>query len=209
LWYLLRQNLRFLLPVVPLLTVVAVRVLLETRRFHTGPRWVIVACIGLLAAFSAGIASRRVRDRVAVAVGAEPVERYLARQEPTYVVARWANAHLRDDAVILSQDFRAFYFQRRLVRENIYRRRTAYDRQMQQPADLPAALRARGFTHVLLAEAAGPEVGRYDTKLSRLLKPYETSLPSAFEHEYRGPQGGRIHYRLLALERPHAARRLR
>src|SRR5262249_18257516 len=98
----------------------------------------------------------------------ESRQEYLERVEPTYAAAVWINENLPRDAVVLSQEQRAFYFVPPITRENIFRRRTHYDRLSRTTDDLSAWLRGSGFTHLLTAEAEGSPEASYDATLSRL-----------------------------------------
>jgi len=168
LWFLLRQNVRFLFALVPLLAVATVWVWIELGRFPPAARWVCIAAFALVVAAMAVVPLRRSRHQVAAALGIEDRASYLLRHEPTWPAAALANAVLGADAHILSQDYRAFYFDCRVTRENAYRRLTRYDRQIQSPGDFSRLLRAAGFTHLLLAENCAGRGVTYDPVLSRL-----------------------------------------
>jgi hypothetical protein len=209
-WYLLRQNVRFLFPLVPVLAVPVTWVWIELRRFPRAPRWVAgTAFLGLIL-FSAAIPLVRSRDQLAVAFGRESREDYLLRCEPTYAAAMVANHLLRPDANILSQEHRAFYFDRPMTRESIYRRLTGYDRRIIKPADFNRVLREEPprFTHVLLAESSGAAGVRYEPTLSRLANarlalaaddPADASLVRLIEYRFPDSDGAVRRYRLIML----------
>lgn len=167
-WFLLRQNVRFLFPVVPLLAVAVVWVWMETRRWAAMPRRVAAVAVAALLCFSAAVPAARCRNQLAVAAGLESRADYLRKREPTYTAAEAARAMFGPDAHLLSQDFRTFYFPCRTTRENVYRRETAYDRQITDPASLSRRLQQAGFTHLLLAETLSEGGIAYDPTLSRL-----------------------------------------
>ena len=204
LWYLLRQNVRFLFPLVPLLSVVVVWVWIEIRRFPALPRWAVVAAFaGILAAYTL-VPLARCRGELPVACGMQSREDYLSRHEPTYFAARVAGGRLGQDAHLLSQDYRAFYFPCRVTRENVYRRRTHYDRTIGDPAELSRTLRQAGFTHLLLVENLADRGAQYDPTLSQLVAAAETagssdSLPRLAEYQFRDVDGGVRRYRLVML----------
>ena len=112
-WYLLRQNVRFLLPIVSMLCVLVVRVFSEVRKIEVLPRALTVGCVSLLAVFSVAVSFHRVRDQAAVVMGMEKKEQYLERTEPSYRIAQYVNTHLPVSALVLSQDYRSFYFHRK------------------------------------------------------------------------------------------------
>jgi len=203
-WYLLRQNVRFLFPVVPLLTVGVVWVWIEMRRLPGLPRLAAGAAFALTLTAFAGVALLRCRDQLAVACALESRQEYLTEHEPTWPAADVSNQLFGRHAHLLSQDYRALYFQCRVTRESIYRRRTAYDRQISRPTDLSRQLRRRGFTHVLLAENLGEQGIQFDPTLSRLVDAQWAadggqSLVKLTEYRFADSDGAVRRYRLLML----------
>jgi hypothetical protein len=202
LWYGLRQNVRFLFPVVPIMAAIAAAVLVELGRWPVAPRIIGLASCAAVVALGAMMPGYRARHHTAVAFGFESREQYLERCEPTYQAARFVNAHLPSDAHILSQDYRAFYFDRPVTRENAFRRVTAYPRHLADPAELVPLLRAAGFTHLLLAQADGAAV-RYNGTLSRHMTAAQAAdagqQVTLLGYEFLEPDGSRRHYRLVEL----------
>jgi len=205
-WYLLRQNVRFLLPIVPMLSAAVVWTWIEIRRFPTVPR-LAAGCVfgGLLVAFSM-VAIGRCRDQVAVAFAFESREDYLTRCEPTWRAARISNLVFGPEDHLLTQDYRAFYFDCRVTRESTYRRRVPYDRSITDPAEFSRALLDAGFTHVLLAENLAGQGIQYDPTLSRLADAQSTadrndSLIDLEDYYFPDSDGGLRHYRLVMLLR--------
>jgi hypothetical protein len=179
LWYELRQNLRFLYPIIPILAVGVVWVWIEVGRFPTAARWIARSAFGMLALFGALLPLWRSADRLYVAMGVESREHYLLAQEPSYAAAMTANALLPAGARLLSQDYRSYYFDREVVRESVFRRQTRYEQQLQQPTDLSKRLLDDGFTHLLLAEASGPGI-RFNARLARLVAAQQAIEPRRF-----------------------------
>jgi len=204
LWFLLRQNVRFLYPAVPLLCVAAVWVWIEMRRFPASARRVAAASFTVVLIAMAAVPLVRARKHLAVAVGIEDREHYLVRAEPTYRAAAVANVLLRPGDHILSQDYRAFYFDHRVTRENAYRRRTRYDEDVSDPVELGHRLRRAGFTHLLLAETVAGQGIRYDSTLSRLADAQLSSraaddLCKLTEYLFQDSDGAVRRYRLVEL----------
>jgi hypothetical protein len=200
-WYLLRQNVRFLLPLVPLASVAVVWVWMESRRLPAWPRRLFVAAMALVLLLNTAICFRRARDRAAVALGWESRDSYLSRCEPTYPIALWARA-LDPSMRLLSAEQRTFYFPGRATRERLYRRRTAYDRDLLSPAGLSQRLRQGGFTHLLLAEAISGSGIRYNQTLRRLVDAAMAegdSLECVAQHDGQDAAGVVRRYRLIAL----------
>lgn len=166
-WFFLRQNLRFLFPIFPLLSVggvtVVCQVLRDTSRLsrisQLGFAAMLVGC--------ALIPAVRARAHVRVALGIESADEYLTRHEPTYLAASWMNVKLPSDAKILSQESRSYYFQHRTVRESTYRRQTRYLKRFDRGLDTLEQLKAEGFTHLLLVESLGGV--HYNGKLNEVV----------------------------------------
>jgi hypothetical protein len=202
-WYLSRQNVRFLFPLVPLLSVAAAWVLAEMRRMPRVPRKLAYAALGGALVVAAAVSASRCRDKLAVAVGWENRREWLLRSEPSYTAAETANQLLKPGAKILSQDFRSFYFDCPVVRENAFRRATRYDCRVTAPASLSPRLRELGFSHLLLAETLdGPGI-RFDPTLSRLVdeqsRADRRSLQVLVDYHFRDSDGTLRRYRLVAL----------
>jgi len=167
-WLLSGRPVESLCLLVPTLSVVTVWVWVEMRRFPPPSRRVAAmafACVVLVIAVAAIV---RVKDRATVALGIANREDYLLLREPTYRAASVVNAMLLDETHLLSEDDRSLYFDRRVTPESVYRSWTDYDAEITDPAHLSHILRARGFTHLLLAEPIGmPEEN--SRSLSRLV----------------------------------------
>ncbi len=203
-WFLLRQNVRFLLPIVPLLAVAAVWVWMEMRRLPALQRLVAAATFAVVLFASTGVALVRCRDQLPVAVGWQSRADYLAHHEPTWFAANLFSELARDDARLLTQDYRAFYFDGRVTRENLYRQRTHYDRLLESPEDLSRHLRAEGFTHLLLVENLSSEGMQFDPTLTRLAESQwsaegHTSLVPLIDYRFADSDGGLRRYRLVML----------
>ncbi|NLX99390.1 MAG: phospholipid carrier-dependent glycosyltransferase [Rhodopirellula sp.] len=205
LWFLLRQNVRFLLPLVPILCVIALWVLIEMQRLPVIPRRVALAAVltVFLAASAAAVA--RSSDRLAVACGLESREAFLARNEPTWLAADAGNQLGNQGDHILSQEHRAFYFNCRVTRENLYRLRTGYDRGIDNPLQFSHTLREAGFTHILLAENRSDRGAQYDPTLTKLAeaqwKAGDTeSLVKLADYQFADIDGGIRRYRLVMLQ---------
>ena len=204
-WFALRQNVRFLLPIVPLLAILAAWVWAETGRLRVLERRLAQASLLGLLLISLAIPIVRCRQELTVALALESRENYLLRSEPTYATVMAARAMLPPDARILSQEHRAFYFPQEVVRESIYRRETGYDRELPSADELSESLLAAGFTHLLLAENLAPQGIRYDPTLTDLVAEHRRAgrrLACLSDTTFVDADGARRRYRLLELPTP-------
>ena len=204
-WYLLRQNVRFLLPLIPIGAVAVVWVLAEMGRFPAKARWAGtgLAC-GVLAVYML-VAAERCRDQWAVATGLESRNSYLARNEPTWEAATvWNPSFLAKDH-LLSLDHRAFYFKCPVTREKAYRRHTGYHVKLASPDQLAPLLRKAGFTHLLLARNLNSQGVQFDPTLPRLVENSRAvlgrlSFPVLWDYTFDDADGGRRHYQLVLVD---------
>jgi hypothetical protein len=202
LWYALRQNIRFLYPIAPLLAAAVVWCWMELRRLPAMPRLAAGCVFAGVAALGAIVALERSWPRTTVALGWQSREEFLIEHEPSYTAALVAKDLLSPHDRILSQDYRAFYFDAPLTRETVFRRHTKYDQQLERPADLASCLRSHGFTHLLLTESAGPGI-RYNSRLAKLVETARTADPDSYsdlaDYEFRDSDGALRRYRLVAI----------
>jgi hypothetical protein len=202
LWYALRQNVRFLFPIAPLLIAPVAWVWAETARLPRPARLAATMAFLALAAPGAAISIARASGHWAVACGWQSREDYLVRGEPTYEPAQTVNALLPPEARIFSQEQRAYYFERSVVREKMYRRRTAYQESAGQLGWLER-LREDGFTHLLLADTASEGSPRAPGVLDRLVEAEEARREAPPWRELacwrRELDGAQRTYRLLEL----------
>jgi hypothetical protein len=209
LWYALRQNVRFLLPVLPLLGVGVVWMAMELRRFPLAARMLAAMALAMPLLLGGALPVKRAKDKLAVALGTETRDEYLARHEPTSRAAAALATAGGDHPRLLSQDYRAYYFPCEVVRESIYRRRTGYDAAVRAPGELSNVLRRQGFSHLLLVEAIGGEGAQFDATLSRLadaqltaearLPPEQQALHVLREYRFADSDGGLRRYRLVEV----------
>jgi hypothetical protein len=204
LWCLLRQNVRFLLPIVPLGVVGVAWCWIEMRRYPWAPRLAAGLTFALILAASSGLALARCQGRTAVALGFRSRAAYLEENEPTWRAAAALNQTLAPGDHLLSEDVRGYYFNCRVTRDIVYRRRVPYDRQLSQPAELSLSLRKAGFTHLLLVENLNGRGIVFESTLSRLADaqwktPAGQSLVKLADYRFQDSDGALRHYRLVWL----------
>lgn len=204
LWLALQQNVRFLLPVVPVLAAATVWVFSCVQAMPGIPRWVAAGALAGLLAANAAIAVRRASAHWAVALGVESRTQYLARCEPTWLAASMLADCADRRTHLLSQDYRAFYFPVRVTRENVFRRQIPYHKAVCSPGDLSHVLRQLGFTHVLLVENQSGCGITFDPLLAQLVdrqlqSPQADRLVLKTQYQFRDSEGAIRQYRLLEL----------
>jgi 4-amino-4-deoxy-L-arabinose transferase-like glycosyltransferase len=207
LWFLMRQNLRFLLPAAPLACIAAGWVIAEWSRFPAIPRAAGGVLVAGMASLGALASVARSTDQWAVAAGWESRQDYLTRQEPTWLASWVANTVGREGARILSQDYRSYYFEGQAIRESVFRRLTGYPSRVEAEG-LASVLAREGFTHVLLAESSGPGIG-FEPTLTRLVEADMAGTPQAggeerrwtvlCEYTFADSDGSLRRYRLVAI----------
>jgi hypothetical protein len=191
-----------LLPLVPILSAAAVWSVVELRRLPAGPARLSAAALGAIVAASAVAPWLSAGDRLGVALGREPRDDYLRRREPSYMAAEVANLMLAPDSCILSTEPATFYFERRVVDEPGFRRRTGYDRPAADAGTLRLRLGSAGVTHLLLAEPLAPGATR--PTLGHLVDAQPDCdgaerLLVLTEYVYRPTDGPPRRYRLIRL----------
>lgn len=201
-WFLLRQNVRFLFPLIPLLAAPCAWVWSESRRLpRISGALVAMTFVGVLM-LGALWPVYRARGHWAVACGFETRSHYLERTEPSYPAALLANVLTDRSMRILSQDNRGYYFSAAVTQESLYRRRTAYDRSQR---DLAGQLRRDGFRYLLLAESTGDAGIEYDARLSQLVdqsmqRDGEIDFHELAAYDFRDSDGAERRYRLIRVE---------
>ncbi|MBX7071761.1 MAG: glycosyltransferase family 39 protein [Pirellulales bacterium] len=170
LWFLMRQNVRFLYPVVPLLAAGSVWTLIELKRLPGAPRALAIGCLSLVLGASAAMAMNRGGGDLLVALGLESREAYLIRREPSYTAALVINRLAGANARILSEDYRGYYFEGQFDRESTYRRLTSYHKTAPARGNLAVDLKRRGYTHLVLLDRQGPDRLAHAQVLSNLVE---------------------------------------
>jgi len=139
-WFYLAQNVRFLFPIVPLLSLL-VAYAAEKRKTYL----IILLMANTLFAFYHG------RGGAQYLLKRESAHEYLMRRERTYSLSRWINGNLDSKAVVLSHgEMRAFYFEPLIIRGREYQRKSRYDVESKSAKDTINRFRADGITHLLL-----------------------------------------------------------
>ena len=203
-WYLLRQNVRFLLPAIPIGAIAAVWVIAEMRRFPTSARWAGTGLVCAILVAYALVSAERNREQLAVATGFQTRDEYLGKVEPTWQAAAASNASFGEHGHLLSLDYRSYYFDCPVTREKVYRRYTGYDRAIEHPEQLLPLLSGAGFTHLLLAENLSDDGVQFDPTLPRLVAANRAirgpkAFPVLWEYTFDDVDGGKRQYQLVLV----------
>jgi 4-amino-4-deoxy-L-arabinose transferase-like glycosyltransferase len=203
-WYLLRQNVRFLLPLIPIGATAAAWVIAEMRRFPSSACWAGRGLVCAILVAYALVAAERNMEQLAVATGLESRDDYLTELEPTWQAAAASNASFGEHGHLLSLDYRAYYFDCPVTREKVYRRHTGYDRAIERPEQLVPLLREAGFTHLLLAENLKDDGVQFDRALPQLVADNravrgEEAFPVLWKYTFDDVDGGRREYQLVLV----------
>lgn len=168
------------------------------------PARAVLALLALVLAFECAIAVGRVRAGLPVLLGRESAESYLSRREPTYPLGCWIDEHLSPDARIIGQDHRGFYIPRPYAMEKAHRRRTGLGELGEAPEAIVEALRARGYTHLLMCPPVPEDAVEFDPALGRLLGGWLAQQTPIYREDLADADGIVRRYALyeIATEQP-------
>lgn len=170
----------------------------------SGGRWSAAGRLAAALAVSAlgleaGIAAVRARAVRPLLTGAEDRRAYLERVEPTAVVGRWMGANLPAGARVIGQDHRGFWLPRPYAMELAHRRRTGLGSRGESGAEVVAALRSRGFTHLLTCPPEPEDAVEFDPTLTRLLEGWLSEREPLYRARLLDGDGVARTYRIDAL----------
>ncbi|HEX8202758.1 MAG TPA: hypothetical protein VF590_19935 [Isosphaeraceae bacterium] len=194
-----RQSMRFLLLAVGPLAVAVAWLAGRWQDRGSVPARVLLGVVVLMLGSEAALALARARHGLAVVVGREPAEAFLARREPTYRVGRWVDAHLPTTARLVGQDHRGFYFPRPYTMELAHRRRTGLGTRGEPAGAIVAHLRRQGFTHLVLCPPEPETAVEFDPTLGRLLAPWLATRTPVYQEEIADPDGVARRYAIYDL----------
>ena len=197
-----RQSMRFVLIAVgPMAVGVAWLASMWWER-RSVPGRLLIGFLLTAMAFEAGLAVARARHGLGVIAGRESAGSFLSRREPTFVVGRWMAGNLPDDARVVGQDHRGFYLPRAYSMELAHRRRTGLGRRGESAGEVVEALKAAGFTHVLLCPPVPEDAVEFDPTLGRLLAPWLATARPLYREDLGDADGVVRRYAIYALESP-------
>jgi len=150
LWLLGYQAVRYLTPIIPMISLALVFIYKEIINLNsvTFSRLVvlfILVCLG----FNACLSIYYNRDKILVAFGVQPKDAYLRHNERSYNISMYVNNNLPVDSQILAIGSRTFYFNRPTFREALVWKISHYEEKNDTVDEIVSWLRDEGFTHIL------------------------------------------------------------
>ncbi|MBI1322866.1 phospholipid carrier-dependent glycosyltransferase [bacterium] len=131
-------------------------------------------CICLLGVSISAFDLARVRVGGLILAGQVSPHAWLESNEPTSKLRSWVSQNLPENARLVGQDHRGYYWPRRFTMEKAHRRRTGLLQLAGSPEEVVDRLRSAGFTHLVMAEPDPVEAVEFDTDLSVALAPWLT-----------------------------------
>jgi len=129
-------------------------------------------CFCLLCASIGSFDLARVRVGGMILAGQISPHVWLESNEPTAKLRSWVSMNLPEDARLVGQDHRGYYWPRRFTMEKAHRRRTGLLNSEKSPDEIIGQLRSAGFTHLVMAEPDPVDAVEFDTDLSIALAPW-------------------------------------
>lgn len=141
-WFFLAQNLRFLFPAIPFLSIL---IALGSEPF--------LFWLGLIVTLNTGFAVYHGKEGYPYLLGRISREIYLERNERSYSLSLWINQNLPRDAKVLNmEEVRMFYFGPEMIRESEYRKKRKYESVSRNEEDIVFLLKQDGITHILVTQ---------------------------------------------------------
>jgi hypothetical protein len=185
LWFFGYQNIRFLLPVVPFLSVIAAYALYEAAEPWSLLGRTLRGAVLVLMVFYAALAVYFNIGAVKPVLGMETSQSYLAKNERSYEVSEYLNMNLpRKSKVLVVNEIHTFYIDIPYRRELYYWIFAKYDSKLDTPEKVMDFFRKEGFTHVLYASDGTTEKGTPSpNRLTELMRSSEFN-EMYFKHLY-------------------------
>ena len=163
------------------------------------PARLLIAVLLLLMGLEASLAVARSRHVLAVLLGRESADEFLARREPTFKVGQWAAHHLPGKARLIGQDHRGFYIPRDYTMELAHRRRTGLGAHGESTSEIINTLCESGFTHVMFCPPVPETAVEFDPTLGRLLAPWIAGHKPLFREDLTDADGVVRQYSIFEL----------
>jgi len=175
-WFFMGQNVRYLLPVLPLYLFVAALGVYGLKEWFYS-KWgslVMKGSVVLFTSFLILLGVYHYRFQLKVISGLWSPDTFLTKMERSYPIAKWINRELPKDAVVLNaEEVRQFYLDRDLIREEMLHLKENYT-ENKSSEEIILYLKKMGFTHILrskMIQDSKPVVkGDWLEPLDRLLE---------------------------------------
>ena len=142
----------------------------------------------------------RVRHGALMLIGLESPSQWLIQNEPTSALAEWVDLNLPENARLIGQDHRGFYWPRPFTMEKAHRRRTGILHKKLAEAQVVDHLAKQGFTHLVMAEPDPIDAVEFDPDLSNYLENWLSSHKPILDRVLHEPDGYNRRYRIYVLE---------
>lgn len=155
LWLLGYQAVRYLTPIIPMMSLALVFIYKEITNVES--EWFsrfIVLSILLCLGFNACLSIYYNRDKILVAFGVQSKDSYLRHNERSYNISKYVNNNLPVASQILAIESRTFYLDRPSFRESLVWRVSHYDEENNTVDEIVNWFKDEGFTHILVKEEA-------------------------------------------------------
>ncbi len=160
-----------------------------------------VAAISLILMFTVISAFNlaRVRHGALMLIGLESPSQWLIQNEPTAQLAEWVDLNLPENARLIGQDHRGFYWPRPFTMEKAHRRRTGLLQKNPSQEEVVEHLINQGFTHLVLAEPDPIDAVEFDPDLSNYLNNWLPTQKPLLDRVLHEPDGYNRRYRIYVL----------
>lgn len=169
-WFFFYQNLRFLLPVIPLLSICVAYTAYSIDPKDIIIRRFVMLAIGVCLGLSLILCIYHNMGGMKAVFGLESKDAYLAKNERSYGISEYINKNLPEKArILVVNESHTFFIDKPNKRELYYWIYTRYDKKFKSAEEVAAFFRSQGFTHILYADA-NDEYGEKGSRLTYLMK---------------------------------------
>lgn len=153
LWLLGYQAVRYLTPIIPMMSLALVFIYKEIINLNSEiPSRLIVLFILFCLGVNAGLCIYYNRDKLGVTFGIQPKDSYLRHNERSYNISKYVNNNLPVASQILAIESRTFYLDRPTFRETLVWRVSHYEEKSDTVDEIVNWFKGEGFTHILVKE---------------------------------------------------------
>ncbi|MFA5158940.1 MAG: hypothetical protein WC484_00335 [Candidatus Omnitrophota bacterium] len=157
-WYFTGQNVRYLMPTLPIYLVAAAMGLSDLKNSVSQKRWenfFTKTVAGLAIVSMLTLTAYHFRYQFLRVSGVWSSGEYLEKMERTIPIARWVNQNLPSNSkILILEEVHLFYFDREVVLDADFNIRTHYKNQ-NSPAAMATILKEKGITHILDTQEVG------------------------------------------------------